>query len=182
MLCVHLHSSLAIGQRPAFLDTQTPPQSAWTALFHGIWFPTEELIQEGEKCKQVSGSLCQSYCSKPSWKIWGPQQVDCKQRSFSLFPESPRLNAQRMIHNSLRTSSAASTAEASAAGGRKQSRVLVLRPDVRPVPLRWQSQVQDIGPPETSWLHVISNGKSSARDLHLNAKTQLHSMTSKLQC
>ena len=31
-------------------------------------------------------------------------------------------------------------------------------------------------------LHVISNGKSSPRDLHLNAKTQLHSMTSKLQC
>ena len=57
-------------------------------------------------------------------------------------------------------------------------RVLVLRPGVRPVPLRWQSQVQDIGPPETSRLHVISSGKSSPRDLHLNTKTQLHSMTS----
>ena len=61
-------------------------------------------------------------------------------------------------------------------------RVLVVRPDVRPVPLRWESQVQDTGPPETSWLHVISNGESSPRDLHLNAKTQLHSTTSKLQC
>ena len=37
-------------------------------------------------------------------------------------------------------------------------------------------------PPETSQLHVISNSKSSPRDLHLNAKTQLHSTTSKLQC
>ena len=52
-------------------------------------------------------------------------------------------------------------------------RVLVLWPGVRPVPLRWESQVQDIGPPETSRLHVISNGKRSPRDLHLNAKTQL---------
>ena len=40
-------------------------------------------------------------------------------------------------------------------------RVLVLGPGARPVPLRWESQVQDIGPPETSQLHVISNGKSS---------------------
>ena len=61
-------------------------------------------------------------------------------------------------------------------------RLLVLWLGVRPVSLRWESQVQDIGPLETSWLHVISNGKSSPRDLHLNAKTQLHSMTSKLQC
>ena len=30
--------------------------------------------------------------------------------------------------------------------------------------------------------HVIPNGESSPRDLHLNAKTQLHSTTSKLQC
>ena len=60
--------------------------------------------------------------------------------------------------------------------------VLVLRPGVRPVPLRWEIRVQDIDPPETSGLHVISNGKSSPRDLHLNANTQLHSMTSKLQC
>ena len=42
--------------------------------------------------------------------------------------------------------------------------------------------IQDTGPPETSRLHVISNGKSSPRDLHLNNKTQLHSTTSKLQC
>ena len=61
-------------------------------------------------------------------------------------------------------------------------RVLVLRPGVRPVPLRWESRVQDIGPPETSRLHIIPIGESSPRDLHLNAKAQLHSTTSKLQC
>ena len=60
--------------------------------------------------------------------------------------------------------------------------VLMLQPGVRPELLRWESQVQDIGPPETSRLHVISNCESSPRDLHLNAKTQLHSTTSKLQC
>ena len=38
------------------------------------------------------------------------------------------------------------------------------------------------GSSETSHLYVISNGKSSPRDLHLNAKTQLHSMTRKLNC
>ena len=59
---------------------------------------------------------------------------------------------------------------------------LMFWPGVRPVPLRWESQVQDTDPPETSRLHVISNGESSPRDLHLNAKTQLQSMTSKLQC
>ena len=53
---------------------------------------------------------------------------------------------------------------------------------VRPQSLRWESRVQDTGPPETSWLHVISNGKSSPRDLSLNTKTQLHSTTSRLQC
>ena len=61
-------------------------------------------------------------------------------------------------------------------------RVLVLRPGVRPVPLRWESQVQDISPAETSQLYIISNSESFPRDLHLNAKTQLHSTTSKLQC
>ena len=61
-------------------------------------------------------------------------------------------------------------------------RVLVLWLGVRPEPLRWESRVQDIGPPETSQPHVISNGESSPRDLHLNANTQFHSMTSKLQC
>ena len=38
--------------------------------------------------------------------------------------------------------------------------VLMLRPGVRPVPLRRESWVQDISPPETSQLHVISNGKN----------------------
>ena len=61
-------------------------------------------------------------------------------------------------------------------------RVLVLQPGVRPEPLRWESRVQDIGPPDTSQPYVISNGETSPRDLHLNAKTQLHSTTSKLQC
>ena len=60
------------------------------------------------------------------------------------------------------------------------ARVLVLGPGVRPVTLRWESWDQDIGPPETSWLHVISNGKSSPRHLHLNVKTQLHITTCKL--
>ena len=48
--------------------------------------------------------------------------------------------------------------------------------------MRWESRVQDGGPPETSWLHVISSSESSPKDLHLNTKSQLHSMTSKLQC
>ena len=61
-------------------------------------------------------------------------------------------------------------------------RVLVLWLAVRPEPLRWESQIQDIGPPETSRPHVISIDERSPRDLHLNAKTQLHSTTSKLQC
>ena len=60
-------------------------------------------------------------------------------------------------------------------------RVLVLWLGVRPEPLRWESRVQDIGPPETSQPHIISDGKSSPRDLHLNTKTQLHSTNSKLQ-
>ena len=64
----------------------------------------------------------------------------------------------------------------------KKAQGLGLRPGFRTVPLRWESQVQDIGPPETSWVHMISNGEISPRDLHLNAKTQLHSITSKLQC
>ena len=61
-------------------------------------------------------------------------------------------------------------------------RVLVLRPGVRPEPLRLESRVQDTGPPETSWPHVISIGEKSRRDLRLNAKTQLHPTASKLQC
>ena len=65
---------------------------------------------------------------------------------------------------------------------RVTDRVLVLQPGVRLVPLRWESQVQDIYTAETSQLHVTSKGKSSPRDLHLNVKTQFHSKTSKLQC
>ena len=48
--------------------------------------------------------------------------------------------------------------------------------------LRWESQLQDTGPSETSRPHIISTGESSPRDLNLIAKTQLHSTTSKLQC
>ena len=60
-------------------------------------------------------------------------------------------------------------------------RVLVLQQGARTEPLRGESLVQDIGPPETSQPHVISTCESSPRDLGLNAETQLHSMTSKLQ-
>ena len=49
----------------------------------------------------------------------------------------------------------------------------MLQPGVRPEPLRWESLVQDTGPPETSQPNVISISKSSPRDLHFNAKTQL---------
>ena len=83
-------------------------------------------------------------------------------------PTEPLLNAGRRPQTSQKSHVA--------------DRVMVLQPGVRPVPLGWESRVQDIGPPETSWLHVISNGESSPRDLHLNAKTQLHTTTSKLQC
>ena len=34
---------------------------------------------------------------------------------------------------------------------------MALQPGVRVVPLRWQSQVQDIGPPETTQLHISNN-------------------------
>ena len=61
-------------------------------------------------------------------------------------------------------------------------RVLVLWPGIRPEPLRWESRVKDIGPPEASWPQVTSIGEGSPRDLHLNAKTQLCPMASKLQC
>ncbi|XP_068412207.1 uncharacterized protein [Eschrichtius robustus] len=61
-------------------------------------------------------------------------------------------------------------------------RVLELRLSVRPEPFRWESRVQDIGPTETYQPHVISVGENSPRDLHLNAKTKLHSTMSKLQC
>ena len=61
-------------------------------------------------------------------------------------------------------------------------RVSVLRPGVGTEPPRWESRVQDIGPPETSQPHIISISESSSRDLRLNTKTQLHPMASKLQC
>ena len=38
--------------------------------------------------------------------------------------------------------------------------LLVLQPGVRAVPLRWESQVQDTGPQQTTQLHVISNGEN----------------------
>ena len=66
--------------------------------------------------------------------------------------------------------------------GRVADRVLVLRPGVRLEPLRWEIQVQDSGPPETSRPHVVSIGESSTRDLRLSAKIQLHSMTSEFHC
>ena len=43
---------------------------------------------------------------------------------------------------------------------RVDDRVLVVRRGVRPVPLRWDSRVQANGPPQTSKLHVVSNGKN----------------------
>ena len=61
-------------------------------------------------------------------------------------------------------------------------RVLVPQLGARPEPLRWESQVQDIEPPDTSSYCIISISKSSLRDLCLNGKTHLHSTTNKLQC
>ena len=65
---------------------------------------------------------------------------------------------------------------------RVAGRVLVLWPGVGPEPSRWEGRVQDIGPPETSWPHVIPIGGSSTRDLRLNTNAQLHPTASKLQC
>ena len=42
---------------------------------------------------------------------------------------------------------------------RVDDRLLVLQPGIRDMPLRWETQVQDTGPQETSQLHVISNGE-----------------------
>ena len=39
-------------------------------------------------------------------------------------------------------------------------RLLVLQPGIRAVPLRWESQLQDTGPQETSHLHIIPNGEN----------------------
>ena len=41
-----------------------------------------------------------------------------------------------------------------------EDRLLVLQPGIRAVPLRWESQLQDTGPQETSQLHVISNSEN----------------------
>ena len=41
-----------------------------------------------------------------------------------------------------------------------EDRLSVLQAGIRAVPLRWESQVQDTGPQETSQLHVILNGKT----------------------
>ena len=43
---------------------------------------------------------------------------------------------------------------------RVDERLLVLQPGIRAVPLRWESQLQNTGPQETSQLHVIPNGKN----------------------
>ena len=39
-------------------------------------------------------------------------------------------------------------------------RLLVLQPGISAVPLRWESQLQDTGPQETSQLHVIPNSEN----------------------
>ena len=42
----------------------------------------------------------------------------------------------------------------------KGKKLLVLQPGIRAVPLRWESQLQDTGPQETSQLHVIPNSEN----------------------
>ena len=61
------------------------------------------------------------------------------------------------------------------------NRLLVHQPGIRAVPLKWDSQVQDTGSQETSAPCTVKRQKFP-RDLHLYAKTQFHSTTSKLQC
>ena len=91
-------------------------------------------------------------------------------------------DAPQALRNSNTQSSCPSTEpRLRSVGSHVTDRVLVLWLGVGPEALRWESRVQDIGPPETSWPHVLSIGESSPRDLHLNAKTQLHSTTSKFQ-
>ena len=41
-----------------------------------------------------------------------------------------------------------------------EDRLFVLQPGIRAVPLRWESQLQNTGPQETSQLHVIPNGEN----------------------
>ena len=43
---------------------------------------------------------------------------------------------------------------------RVNERLLVLQPGIKAVPLRWESQLQDTGPQETSQLHVIPNSEN----------------------
>ena len=43
---------------------------------------------------------------------------------------------------------------------RADERLLVLQPGIRALPLRWESQLQDTGPQETSQLHIIPNGEN----------------------
>ena len=43
---------------------------------------------------------------------------------------------------------------------RVDERLLLLHPGIGAVPLRWESQLQDTGPQETSQLHVIPNGEN----------------------
>ena len=52
---------------------------------------------------------------------------------------------------------------------RVEDRPLVLQPGNRALPLRWETQVQDTGPQETSQLHIFIKRWKSPRDLHLNA-------------
>ena len=48
--------------------------------------------------------------------------------------------------------------------------------------LRWESRIQDTGPPENSQPQGILIGESCPRGLHLNTKTWFHPTASKLQC
>ena len=61
-------------------------------------------------------------------------------------------------------------------------KVLLHQPGVGPEPPRWESRVQDVGPPETSWPHRILISESAPRDFCLKTKTQLQPRTSRLQC
>ena len=50
--------------------------------------------------------------------------------------------------------------------------ILVPQPGVRPEPLGWECQVQDVGLSENSWLQGILIGEISPGSLHLDSKTQ----------
>ena len=57
----------------------------------------------------------------------------------------------------------------------------MLQPGVRPKPPRWETQIEDVGPPENSWAHEILISKSSPKGLPLSKKTWPHPKTRKLQ-